>query len=198
MAKSSTWVVVTIVLSVIIGFIVISLIFFPSPSPSPLVTPSQMSSIMGGTWRIGGIGATGFKEIRPYAGYTILIGNITAVQLTNGEEISAVGEGEYLIGVINGSYYNASLTLCYFESPYEALAFFDSQTFLLGHDLSPKLNASVVVLSNNEAVVYTYNSFLHFWVSRILSINGNSVKEVQVFGPTKIPQTKLEEIISLI
>ncbi|BCU69892.1 zinc ribbon domain-containing protein [Stygiolobus caldivivus] len=198
----------SLIAGVIFGVSLLSLIslsvlsYYMSPN-EVLVTPSQVSAVLGGKWEVKMVGSTGFKilglSIRDPV--VIVLGtNYSVVQLVGGptiQTLGAQGPTESLTGVINGSVYNVTFSLQYFNNSYDALVYFNMKGFTGMRCTLPQHQLSVVIISSHEFIKYYVSPFFHSYVSEVMVLNGSVIKEVQVFGPSKIPQNQLIRLASL-
>ena len=187
----------------LLALISLSVLSFYMPPNKVLVTPSQVSAILGGKWKITGVGSAGFRILGPGIRDPVVIAlgtNYSVIQLVGSptiQTLGAQGPTESLTGVINGSVYNVTFSLQYFNSSYDALVYFNMEGFMGLRCTLPQHRLTVVIVSSHEFIKYYVSPFLHSYVSEVMVLNGSVIKEVQVFGPSKIPQKQLIGLASL-
>ncbi|QXJ29379.1 hypothetical protein J5U23_02248 [Saccharolobus shibatae B12] len=199
------WLVVPFIAGIIITVFIIASMTVLVPATlgiyaKELVSPSQVSAILGGTWKVVGLGRTAMIISEPIV-MNLSSNHTNSLVIgvgSNQQTPMAQGLTESLRGIIDERTYNMTLTLWYFSNSSEALNYFSLQGFFNDQRALHYLNASLIVLSNNEFVMYRYSDFLHSYISEIILLNGSLIKEVQIFGPTTIPQNHLEDLINIL
>ncbi|BCU69737.1 hypothetical protein [Stygiolobus caldivivus] len=184
------------VIAVVLVVIVLFSVLHSGPSGMSFVTPSEASSVLGGTWSINNYTSYTFTVHDGIATVKYLNGmtaNRSVASITQGAPTVGITSGyyEYMVGTVNGKSEEITISGIAFQSSSDAVNFFSQVKSVLQMSA-----AKFKTVSSNEFVAYCYSG--SDIESIIVALNGNTLYGIEVIAPQPLGTSQLQSLVSYV